>query len=82
MPDIIANEKHNKARQNMSVSDGIHCTYVQMIHFLPEASFGLRALSLPACVSVSVNHELVCAITHHEFELEYQIWTKTAKHFA
>ena len=38
--------------------------------FLPEASFGFRVLSLPACVRVSVNHELVCAITRHKFELE------------
>ena len=37
---------------------------------LPEASFGLRVLSLPACVRVSVNHELVSAITRHNFELE------------
>ena len=41
-----------------------------IITFLPEASFGLRVLSLPACVRVSVNHELVCAITLHKFELE------------
>ena len=34
--------------------------------FLPEASFGLWVLSLPACVCVrvSVNHEFVRAITH------------------
>ena len=38
--------------------------------FLSEASFGLRVLSLPACIRVSVNHELVCAITRHKFELE------------
>ena len=38
--------------------------------FLPEASFGLRVLSLPACVRVSVNHELVCAITRHNFQLK------------
>ena len=45
--------------------------------FLPEASFGLRVLSLPAsvcvCVCVSVcmcvNHEFVRAITHHLFKL-------------
>ena len=45
--------------------------------FLPEASFGLRVLSLPArvcvcvyvCVSVSVNHEFVRAITHQPFKL-------------
>ena len=43
------------------------------ISFLPEASFGLRVLSLPAsfCVSVRpcVNHELVRAITHHSLKL-------------
>ena len=44
--------------------------------FLPEASFGLQILSLPAslcvCLSVclSVNHEFVHAITHRPFELE------------
>ena len=37
---------------------------------LSEASFGLPVLSLSACVRVSVNHELVCAITRHKFELE------------
>ena len=40
---------------------------------LPEASFGLRVLSLPAsvcvCVRPCVNHELVRAITHHPFQL-------------
>ena len=44
---------------------------------LPEASYGLRVLSLPAsvcvcvcmCVCVSVNHEFVRAITHHPFKL-------------
>ena len=38
--------------------------------FLPDASFGLRILPLPACVRVSVNHKLVRAITRHKFELE------------
>ena len=55
-----------------------------VVSFLPEASFGLRVLSLPACVRVSVNHELVCAITRHKFELEspnHQIWTKKCKIF-
>ena len=41
--------------------------------FLPEASSGLRVLSLPASVSVCVrpcvNHELIRAITHHPFQL-------------
>ena len=43
--------------------------------FLPEASFGLRVLSLPACVCmcvcvrVSVNHVLVRAIIHQPFKL-------------
>ena len=40
---------------------------------LPEASFGLRVLSLPAsacpCVRVCVNPEFVCTITHHPFKL-------------
>ena len=38
--------------------------------FLPEASFGLRVLSLPASVRVGVNHELVRAITCDWFQLE------------
>ena len=41
--------------------------------FFPEASFGLRVLSLPASVCVSVrvcgNHLLVHTITHHPFKL-------------
>ena len=39
--------------------------------FLPEASFGLRVLLLPAYVyvCVSVNHELVRAIIHQPFKL-------------
>ena len=49
----------------------------QIINFLPEASFGLRVLSLPASVCVSVrpfvrvcgNHLLVRTITHHPFKL-------------
>ena len=40
--------------------------------FLHKASFGLRVLSLPACVHVSINHELVCAITGQKLELESQ----------
>ena len=41
------------------------------ILFLPEASFGLRVLWLPACVCVrvSINHEFVRAITHQPFKL-------------
>ena len=38
--------------------------------FIPKASFSLRVLSLPPCVHVSVNHELVCVITRHNFQLE------------
>ena len=66
---------------------GIHLSPVNSPHkgqwlgalmFLPEASFGLRALSLPAsvclcvCLSVcvSVNPVLVRAINHHAFKLE------------
>ena len=41
---------------------------------LPEASFGLWVLSLPAfvcvCVWVCGNHLLACAITSHPFKLE------------
>ena len=46
------------------------------VQFLPEASFGLRVLSLPAsvcvyvCVRPCVNHELVHVITHHPLKLE------------
>ena len=47
---------------------------VSCVHqFLPEASFGLRVLSLPAsvcvCVRPCVNHQLGHAITHHPFKL-------------
>ena len=42
--------------------------------FLPEASFSLRVLSLPArvcvCVCLSVNHQLVRVKTHQPFKLE------------
>ena len=39
--------------------------------FLPEASFGLRVLSLPVsvCVCVCINHLLVRTITRHLFKL-------------
>ena len=49
------------------------CLYVRHT-FLPEASFGLRVLSLPACVRVSVNHELISAITRHNFQLKSPNW--------
>ena len=43
------------------------------LSFLPEASFGLRVLSLPAsvclCVCMCGNHVLVRTITHHRFKL-------------
>ena len=45
-----------------------------VLQFLPEASFGLRVLSLPAsvcvCVCVCGNHLLVRTITCHPFKLE------------
>ena len=47
-----------------------HSKLTYLLSFLPKASFGLRVLSLPACFRVSVNHELVCVITRHKFELE------------
>ena len=37
--------------------------------FLPETIVGLQVLSLPACVCVSVNHELVRVIIHDPFKL-------------
>ena len=49
---------------------------ITWIMFLPEASFGLQVLSLPAsvcvCLSVcvAVNPELVRAINHHAFKRE------------
>ena len=66
-----------------SLFDGIWCCnfenikLTQLFHilevrdFLPEGSFGLRVLSLCVCqsVCVSVNHELVCTITHQPFKL-------------
>ena len=52
----------------------LFCSSINVSYFLPEASFGLRVLSLPACVCVcvcmSVNHQLVRAITHQPFKLE------------
>ena len=49
-------------------------TAVIITMFLPEASFGLRVLSLPASVCVYVcvcgNHLLVRTITCHPFKLE------------
>ena len=49
------------------------------LQFLPEASFGLRVLSLPASVRVGVNHELVRAITCHWFQLESPNLNQTCK---
>ena len=57
----------------MPASTGI--LLLQQWHtFLPEASFGLRVLSLPAlsvcvCVRPCVYHELVRTITHHPVQL-------------
>ena len=53
------------------------CLSMKSKQFLPEASFGLRVLSLSACVCVcmcvcvrvSVNHEFFRAITHQPFKL-------------
>ena len=45
---------------------------LKMLPFLPEASFGLRVLSLPASVRPSVRPSVtkfVRAITHHPFKL-------------
>ena len=45
----------------------------ETLKFLPEASFGLRVLSLPASVCLCVcpsTPELVRTITHHAFKLE------------
>ena len=50
-----------------------HQSVSELSVFLPEASFGLRVLSFPPCVSVyvcvSVNHELVRAIIHQPLNL-------------
>ena len=63
---------------NTSILNFYGNTWLKMLaFFLPEASFGLRVLSLPASVCVSVrptvrvcgNHLLVRAITHHPFKL-------------
>ena len=48
--------------------------------FLPEASFGLRVLSLPVSVCVCINHLLVRTITRHLFNLGSLIWSREAKH--
>ena len=65
--------------KRFTICDGflIDRKIVVLTSFLPEASYGLRVLSLPAsvcvcvcmCVCVSVNHEFVRAITHHPFKL-------------
>ena len=56
--------KKNLWRRNDASSDDT---------FLPEASFGLRVLSLPVsvcvCVCVCINHLLVRTITRHLFKL-------------
>ena len=52
-----------------------HHIQTSLPSLLPEASIGLRVLSLPAsvcvcvCVSPCVNHELVRAITHDPYQL-------------
>ena len=42
----------------------MHCLHIISV-FIPEASFTLRVMSLPACVCahMALNHELVRAIT-------------------
>ena len=57
-----------------------------LVWFLPEASFGLRVLSLPArvcvcgvCVRVSVNQGFVCTITPQQFKLGSQNFDQRAK---
>ena len=47
--------------------------------FLPEASYGLRILSLSACVCVSVNHELLRTITSQPFKLGSPYLTQRCK---
>ena len=52
------------------ISQEIHLpSMIQSAWFLPEASFGLRVLSLPASLCVCVNHLLVRAITRDLFKL-------------
>ena len=55
---------------HMNDDFGIGCTENCNV-LLPEVSFDLRVLSLPACVCVRVfvNHELVRAIIHQPFTL-------------
>ena len=61
---------------NFDIWDKERKKYILGIFFLildvvlPKASFGFQVSSLPACVHVSVNHELVCMITRHKFKLE------------
>ena len=54
--------------------ESMHHNKANFTLFLPEASFGLRVLSLPPsfclCVCVCVNHLLVRAITCRPFKLE------------
>ena len=58
--------------RSLILSNGSHV--VTDLRFLPEASFGLRVLSLPPsvclCVCVCGNHLLVRAITCRPFKLE------------
>ena len=60
--------------QRASNVDSLSDSHKSDLQFLPEASFGLRVLSLPACVRVSVNHELISAITRHNFQLKSPNW--------
>ena len=69
-----SNFKVTQAKKGSWVKQSHEITHGCLVLFLPEASFGLRVLSLPACVCVcvclSVNHQLVRAITHQPFKLE------------
>ena len=78
----VLDEQHPR---NPVIIPWINCHWT----VLPETSFALRVLSLPAsvCVSVSpcVNHKFVRAITLHPFKLgppnlDHKIWTRGAKY--
>ena len=49
--------------------NALNCTFTD---FLPEASFSLRVLSLPASACLCVNHEIIHMITHDLLKLESQ----------
>ena len=73
----VANSSCNRCALSSDLETLPPVVWSQKTHgqgaFLPEVSFGLRVLSLPACmyvcVRLSVNHKFVRTITHQPFKL-------------